>query len=114
MDTKTILGWNLKRFRKKKALSQEQLAETLDVSVKHLSAVERGLTFVSADLLNKLSKVLEVPIYSFFEQESDRLEQGMANAYKRESILNHVESIIEQHLLKTIDEIKAEIREGEI
>ena len=66
MEIKTLFGSNLKRFRKEKHLSQEQLSEIVDISVKHLSKIERGLTFVSADLLVKISYnlwTLPQPVY---------------------------------------------------
>ena len=66
MNVKSYFGENLKRYRKEKQLSQEQLSEKVDISVKHLSAIERGLTFVSAKLLEKLSESLKTPVFLFF------------------------------------------------
>ena len=71
MDIKNIFGENLKFYRKAKHLSQEQLAEKSDISVKHLSSIERGLTFVSADLLEKLALSVEVPVFYFFVNKRD-------------------------------------------
>jgi transcriptional regulator with XRE-family HTH domain len=51
MDIKVIFGENLKFYRKTKHLSQEQLSEKVDISVKHLSSIERGSNFISSDLL---------------------------------------------------------------
>ena len=68
MEIKTLFGLNLKRFRKEKHLSQEQLSEKVDISVKHLSKIERGLTFVSADLLDKLSFNIGVSLPVYFVQ----------------------------------------------
>ncbi|MDR0442110.1 MAG: helix-turn-helix domain-containing protein, partial [Treponema sp.] len=66
MDIKTVFGANLKNYRKKKRFSQETLSEKLEISVMHLSKIERGLTFVSADLLEKLSSNLDISIAQLF------------------------------------------------
>jgi transcriptional regulator with XRE-family HTH domain len=103
MDIKSIFGENLKFYRKAKNLSQEQLAEKADISVKHLSAIERGLTFVSADLLEKLADSVEVPAFYFFVREKE--------LFYNEVMLNTLDRIIEKHLIKTIEDIKTDIRQ---
>ena len=103
MDLKSIFGENLRFYRKAKNLSQEQLSEKVDISVKHLSSIERGLNFVSADLLEKLAVSVEVPVYYFFAKENDRIYN--------DAMLNTINSIIEKHLIKTIEELKSDIRQ---
>jgi transcriptional regulator with XRE-family HTH domain len=71
MDIKTSFGEKLKFYRTKRRLSQEVLSEKIGVTVKHLSAVERGVNFVSADLLEKLSNFFEIPIASFFTTDGE-------------------------------------------
>ena len=104
MNVKTYFGENLKFYRKERHLSQEQLSEKVDISVKHLSAMERGLTFVSSDLLEKLSQSLEVPVYLFFIKE--------AEIFYDDKILNSINSKIEKHLMKAIKEIKTDLRQN--
>jgi transcriptional regulator with XRE-family HTH domain len=83
-------------------LSQEELAEKVGISPKHLSAIERGLTFVSADLLEKLSSVLQVPVSTLFYTTGD--------PFGNDRILDKFDKIVEKELLKVIASIKAEIR----
>jgi len=66
MNVKGIFGKNLKYYRKEKKLSQEQLSEKVEITVKHLSEIERGIVFASAGLMEKLAKNLEIPIFAFF------------------------------------------------
>jgi transcriptional regulator with XRE-family HTH domain len=103
MNVKSSFGENLKRYRKENRLSQEQLSEKLGISVKHLSAIERGLTFVSAELLEKLSKSLEIPISLFFTKDPE--------IFCNDSLLNTMDRIIEKHLIKAIEDIKLDIRQ---
>jgi len=102
MDIKSIFGENLKLYRKAKHLSQEQLSEKVDISVKHLSSIERGLTFVSADLLEKLANSLEVPAFYFFVNEKNFLYNDV--------MLSTINKVIEKKLIKAIEEIKSDIR----
>jgi len=55
MGVKSVFGANLKLYSKAKRLSQKQLSEKANISVKHLSYIERGMNFVSADLLENVS-----------------------------------------------------------
>lgn len=54
------LGNNIKTARKNKNLSQNQLAELLDISREHLAKIETAKRTISLRLLFKLSEVLEV------------------------------------------------------
>ena len=102
MDIKTFFGLNLKYYRKKNKLSQEQLSEKVDISVMHLSKIERGLTFVSADLLAKLSESLGISVARLFCKENEKIYD--------ESILNIFHRVTETHLIRAMDGIKADIR----
>ena len=106
MSAKGIFGRKLRFYRKEKRLSQEQLSEKVDISVKHLSAIERGLTFVSADLLEKLSKSLETPVHLFFKEETE--------TFNSDSFFDAIDRKIEKHLIKAMEEIKAAIRQDGI
>ena len=104
MNIKINFGENLKYYRKKKQFSQEQLSEKADISVKHLSAIERGLNFVSAELLEKFSKFLEVPTYLFFVKEAEIIYDDV--------MLSSINKKIEKHLLKAIEEFKIDIKQN--
>ena len=104
MDIKAIFGENLKFYRKAKHLSQEQLSEKVDISVKHLSSIERGLTFVSADLLDKLAVSIGIPVFYFFVNKRE--------FFYNDVMLNTIDGIIEKNLIKAIEEIKSDIRQN--
>lgn len=54
-----IIGRRIKKAREKKGLTQEKLAEELDVSNAYISKIERGKTPISLDRLSELCYVLE-------------------------------------------------------
>ena len=104
MDIRAVFGENLKFYRKEKHLSQEQLSEKVDISVKHLSSIERGLNFVSADLLEKLASSIDVPVFYFFVNKRE--------FFYNEVMLNTIDNIIEKQLIRVIEEIKSDIRKN--
>jgi len=103
MDIKVVFGLNLKHYRKKQHLSQEKLSEMIDVSVMHLSKIERGLTFVSADLLEKLSEKLEISVAHLFCKDNEKIYD--------DDVLNKFDRITEKHLIKAMEGIKGDIRQ---
>lgn len=58
MDIKEELGKKIKRMRLNRGLTQEQLAEAVDVSQRTLSGIEIGENFVTAETLDKIIKAL--------------------------------------------------------
>lgn len=55
-----IIGERLKKARISKNLTQEKLAEQLDVSIAFLSRIERGSSFISLKRLNQICSILDV------------------------------------------------------
>lgn len=65
-EIKELLGYNLRRIRKLKNLSQIQLAEQVDMAFTFISDIENGKKWVSPETLEKLSKALDIEVYQFF------------------------------------------------
>ncbi|MDD7049922.1 MAG: helix-turn-helix transcriptional regulator [Lachnospiraceae bacterium] len=53
---------NLKRLRKEKGFSQEELAAKLNIVRQTISKWEKGLSVPDAQLLIRLSEILEIPV----------------------------------------------------
>jgi len=66
MDLKKCFGIRLKELRKGKMWTQEQLAELVGVDTKHISFLETGRNFPSADLLEKLKNIFNVDYQDIF------------------------------------------------
>ena len=60
-------GLNVVYYRKKKRLSQTQLAEMVDIHRTYVSSIELGKVSVSFDVLFKLAEILDVPVSKLFE-----------------------------------------------
>lgn len=57
------LGQNIKKYRKQKKLSQNQLAELVNLSREHIGSVETGKDFLSLRKLFEIADVLEIEPY---------------------------------------------------
>lgn len=53
------IGARISRLRRKRKLTQAQLSEQLDITIKHLSESERGLTSLSLEKLILLCQILD-------------------------------------------------------
>ena len=66
MGIKQELGQKIKRMRTSRGLTQEQLAEMVDVSQRTMSGVEIGENFVTAETLDKIIKALNTTAEELF------------------------------------------------
>ena len=69
MDIKKELGEKIKRIRKLRNLTQEQLAELIDISPRSLSNIEVGSCFVKAETLEKIIDNLNITTEELFANE---------------------------------------------
>jgi len=60
MSRLEILGQNIAKYRKAKNLSQEKLAELVDLSREYITRVERGQKNISLKKLFAITDALEV------------------------------------------------------
>lgn len=61
-----ILGSNIRRLRKERIGTQEQLAEVCGFDVKSINRWENGKRWPELEALRKIAKALEVPVESLF------------------------------------------------
>ena len=60
-------GLNVVYYRKRKRLTQLQLAELVDIDRSHISAIELGNVGVSLDVIFRLCEVLEITPKELFD-----------------------------------------------
>ena len=60
-------GLNVVYYRKRKRLTQLQLAELVDIDRSHISAIELGNVGVSLDVIFRLCEVLEISPKELFD-----------------------------------------------
>ena len=67
MDLKQHIGLQVRLARKRRGLTQEQLAGHIDKAVETISNIERGHAYTGLETLEKLGRALEVAVGDFFE-----------------------------------------------
>ena len=68
MKAAQIVGWNLRRARVAKGLSQEALSVDADVDVSYVSRLENGLENPSIGVLERLCSALGIEIQALFKK----------------------------------------------
>lgn len=68
MDTRATIGWNLRKLRVERALSQERLALEAGIDRSYVGRVERGEENVTVETLEALAGVLQVPVRYLFNE----------------------------------------------
>ena len=78
---KELFGKKIKEYRKNRKLTQAQLSEMVNVDDKHISCIENGKNFPSAELIERFSIALDVEPKDLFEfyyfQESTDLKESI-------------------------------------
>lgn len=66
MNAKQIIGWNLRRLRVERDLSQERLALEAQIDRSYVGRVERGMENVTVSTLEAMAIALGVPVSALF------------------------------------------------
>ena len=115
-DSKKIY-LKLKEIRKKKGLTLSDVADKSGMNIQKVGRMERGETQISVDNLNKIAKVLNVPVSSIFkvldDQDMRSDNEGMKDIEMIPEIYDYLEKLFDKHSIeydnKTIVYISTEI-----
>ena len=76
-----IIGERLKKARNDKGLTQEKLAEKLDVSIAFLSRIERGSSHISLKRLSQICDILGITEGSILNGSSSNSNNYLASEF---------------------------------
>ena len=94
-----MINENIRKYRKKKGISQEEMAVKLNVVRQTVSKWENGLSVPDADILIRIAELLEVSVSQLLGMQEDintntdlseelaRLNEQLAQKKKREKLL---------------------------
>ena len=102
MNVKGIFGENLKHFRKLHKITQEELSERLEITPTHLSRIENGKSFVTADLLDALCVIFDISPATLFLTPQEFTTD--------DSFFIKIDSVIDDELAKLGIHLKEKIR----
>lgn len=78
-----IIGKRIKQIRLSKKLTQDELAEKLELTKSYISKLENGVTIPNVSLLYSLADILNVSVHEFF------IEQLKSHADDKWQIVNN-------------------------
>jgi transcriptional regulator with XRE-family HTH domain len=70
MGLREVVGRNLRRLRRSRRLSQEELADQAGINRNYVGMLEREEHAATVDMLEKLADVLDVDPIEFFKRPS--------------------------------------------
>lgn len=94
-DSHKILSKNLKIFRERKGLTQENVAEALNVVRQTISKWEKGISDPDADMLIRLAEILDVSVNELIgsdiadEKNEDMIAVELARVVDQLASRNH-------------------------
>jgi transcriptional regulator, XRE family len=94
---------NLKRIRKSRKLTQEQLAEIVGVDFRYISFIENARSFPSCELIEKLSEALNVDYSDLFSFDENLSRQ------QYEMQLLEIVKLLDDKNLKTLLKIAKDL-----
>ena len=91
---KSKFGQRVKELRKSKGLTQEQLAELINIEPPNVSKMESGLHFPQPEKIEKIANALGMDIKDLFDFE---------HFQKKEDLIHYINQTIKDFDLKTIE-----------
>lgn len=106
MNLKEQLGKNINKYRKLNKITQEKLAEIVNLEINSISSIERGKYFPSPDNLVKISKALNVTLGDLFtfqdeytcEQYNKEIQSSLNLLKNNKTKLNAINTFVKSLL----------------
>lgn len=77
MDVRQRIGWNLRRLRKEREISQEDFATDSGFDRGYISGVERGVRNPSVLVLERIAAALQIDVAELFDAvQASRYSNG--------------------------------------
>jgi transcriptional regulator with XRE-family HTH domain len=83
MEIQSIFAENMKKYRKKAKLTQEELAEICGTDHRYIGQIETETRCPSLDYVEKIASALKIAPYRLFFDENNKEDDGFA-AFQKE------------------------------
>lgn len=97
-----MIGKRIKAAREAAGMTQEELAEVLDMSTTHISVLERGVKPPKLETLIRIANVLEVSADTLLQDVVTNSAVGVAN-----DVVKSISDMPEKERTRIINAIKA-------
>jgi len=114
---KNILSANIRKYRLRRNWSQFALAAKADISTNFLADIEAGNTWISAQTLMKLAKVLEIDAFELLRPENAAEDsQNIQEIANNKGILSQFSQdlsvVLQESVEKALDHVKKQYEIG--
>ncbi len=93
----------IKKFRKDKALSQQQVADAIKMNRVQYTRIETGKAEVTTSTLQKIAKVLDVPMADFFKEDNAEANSYDKNILEKVKLIEELDEPQKKSLFTFID-----------
>ena len=100
MEIKKLLGLKINRLRLKHGLTQEKLAEKMQIAPRTLCCIENGENFVKADTVDKFCDVFNISSFELFAFDHLKPQEDLVN-----EIIEDIKSIKNREKIETLFKI---------
>lgn len=94
----TQIGARVRAIRRKQRITQERLAELVDVTTETVSNVERGVSVPSLRTLNMIAKRLDVPLAALLDIDASAPQATRRRLDAKEKLREIVASLTDETL----------------
>lgn len=77
-----LIGERIRAERMKAGISQDKLAEKIDIATAYISRIERGLAIINLKRLAQIAKALEVPLSSLVSDTTKESENYLSKEFQ--------------------------------
>jgi len=92
-DVKKLLGQRIKDLRKQQGMSQEELAEIINIDQRNLSHIECGVSFPAKKLL-EIANALKVSLCDLFDFEYFKNDKNLMKKF----IVNELDNLSDENI----------------
>ena len=92
LQDKKLTGQIIKKHRKKKKLTQEELSELIGISEKHLGQIERGAFLPNINNFFKIIEILDINLCEFGINTNNQINK------KREELIQNIYSLNDKEI----------------
>jgi len=86
MEINQILGKNIRKFREKLELSQEELASYLGISRVELNYYENDNRNIPSSVISNSAKLFMIDEYDLYEEDESSVQANVAFAFRADSL----------------------------
>ena len=105
-----IFAFNLNKYRKKRGLTQEKLAEIIDTATSYIGGLEINIGTPSMEMVEKIAKALDIEPFRLFVDDNERLKNEddvsdyleSLTTIERQNLLERILNLISDDLKKIL------------